>query len=312
MNIVDPQVGIDVSKLELMSSIDQAKPFALKNNLEGCMQLVSRLTAGAVVHIEATGGYERLVHRTLENNGFKVVLHNPLNTRRMAQAQGTRAKTDPVDAKALSRDGAKLPEGSLKPLELQRLADHSRAIDELQELVAGLKKRLSMPELDEQAAKMYQQAINDLKKTIEEAKKAFDKRIVSSSRYEHYKLAMSVPAVGVVTARVLVCELPEDFLQRTAAQIASYSGLAPIDNSSGKRTGKAHLARGNSRIKKALYMPAICAIRTQPWARELYAKLRAKGKQHQSAVVAVMRRILVRVLAVMKRGTTWQVEPQNS
>ena len=312
MNIVVPQTGIDVSKDELITSIDQGKPFILPNEVSGCQELVSRLPEGSIVHIEATGGYERLVCRMLREAGFKVVLHNPLKTRRMAQARGTRAKTDPVDARALSRDGAQLPEGSSKSVEAQGLTDFSRAIGEILDLIAGLKKRASVPELDESAAQLYKQAFEELKKAVHEAQKAFERRVRSSQAGRHYDLAMSVHAVGKLTAGVLVCELPADFLERTPGQISSYSGLAPVDNSSGKRVGKAHIGRGNSRLKKALYMPAICCIRTQTWARDLYARLRAKGRSHQSATVAVMRRLLLRVIAVLKRGTPWQDVPQKT
>jgi len=312
LNIVDPQIGIDVSKLELVSSIDQAKPFKLGNNTQGCLELASRLPKGSTIHIEATGGYERLLKRTLQEQGFKVVLHNPLKIRRMAQALGTRAKTDPIDAAVLSRDGAKLPQGSLKSLEIQNLTDRSRAICELQDMVAGLKQRMNMPELDEYARQTYQLAIQGLQSNIAQAEKDFAKAVRSSSRQEHYELAMSVPAIGKITTRVLICELPQDFLERTNAQISSFSGLAPIDDSSGKRIGRARLGRGNTRIKKALYMPAICAVRTQLWAKDLYARLRAKGKSHQTAIVAVMRRLLIRVLAVLRRGSPWQDEPTGA
>ena len=312
MNIVDPQVGIDVSKDELVTSLDQAKPFTLANTNEGCEQLAALLPKGAVVHVEATGGYERLVRRKLQEAGFKVVRHNPLKTRRMAQALGTRAKTDPVDAKVLCRFGAKLPEATSKSLETQQLADNSRAISTLQEIAAGLKKRMNLPEHDEYAKQLYKRQVQFIEAEIRQAEKDFQSRVKATSSAEHYKLAMSVPAIGKVTARVMICELPQDFQERSSAQIASYSGVAPIDDSSGKRTGKARLGRVNSRLKKALYMPAICAIKSQHWARDIYSRLRAKGKSHQTAIVAVMRRLLIRVLAVLKRGSPWKDEPQTT
>ncbi len=311
MNTIAPQVGIDVSLNELVVSLEQRTPFRIANTLEGCKQLVAKLPQGAVTHLEASGGYERLVHRTLRAAGFKVVLHNPLKARRMAQALGTRAKTDPVDAVVLSRDGAKLPECSTKCEFRQHLADHSRAIEVLKDVVADMKKRMRMPDLDEKAKNLYERSIKALQKQIKEEELEYHQRVKDSPAANEHRFIESVPALGKATARVLYCELPEDFRQRTPEQLSSYSGLAPIDNSSGKRQGRSRLGRGNSRIKKALYMPAVCAVRTQTWARDLYARLKAKGRAHQACIVAVMRRLLLRAIAVLQRGSIWLIEPQK-
>ena len=117
--------------------------------------------------------------------------------------------------------------------------------------------------------------------------------------------------MGPATARVLLCELPEDLPERTPAQICSYCALAPLDDSSGARRGPARLGQGNRRVKAALYMAAMCAVRTQRWAKELYARLRSKGRAHQQAICAVMRRLLLRAVAVLKRGSPWKDEPQR-
>lgn len=309
MEMISHQVGIDVAKNELVTSIQAGKAFALPNTVEGCQELVGCLPEGSVVHLEASGGYERLVRRMLEASGFKVVLHNPLKPRRLAQAQGIRAKTDFVDARVLSQSGALLPESPTKTLDRQALADHSRAIDTLKETIADYKKRMKGPELDPVARQIYAQSISVIQKQLEIAEKAFAERIKASGYALSFSWVCSVPALGPSTARICICEFPEDLMLRSTAQIASYAGLAPIDNQSGNRIGRAHLGHGNNRLKRAFYMPAICAVRTQQWAKELYARLRAKGRAHQSAIVAVMRRLLVRAVAVLKRGSPWQDEP---
>lgn len=309
MNIVTPQTGIDVAKDELVVSIQESKPFAIPNDEKHCLELASRLPKEGVVHLEASGGYERLVRRVLTEAGIKVLVHNPLKPRRLAQALGVKAKTDPVDAKVLSRSGALLPEGSVKSIIRQQLADHSRAIDTLRTQVGKFKKQMGMPELDSEAQKIYAGVIQDLEQRIQEAVKSFQARVKVSPLFTEYKLIQSIPSLGQTTARICVCEFPEDFALRSPGEIASYAGLAPIDASSGKHVGRARLGHGNSRLKAAFYMPALCAIRSQKWARELYARLKAKGRAHQSAIVAVMRRLLVRVVAVLKRGSAWEAEP---
>jgi hypothetical protein len=83
--------------------------------------------------------------------------------------------------------------------------------------------------------------------------------------------------------------MSEDFESRCAEHLSSCDGLAPIDDSSGLRQ-RAKLGRGNHRLKKAMRTPAIWSVQNQPWATELYARLRSKGRPHQSAIVAVMQR----------------------
>ena len=82
-----------------------------------------------------------------------------------------------------------------------------------------------------------------------------------------------------------------------------------MDRSSGKHNPPARLGRGNTHLKAALYMPAVTALRREEWAKNLYARLRQKGRTHDQAIVPIMRRLLTRVVVVLKRGTPWEDEP---
>lgn len=308
MSIVASQVGIDVASQELVTSIDEGKPFCTPNTQEGAEQIARSLPAGCTVHLESTGGYERIALRVLRNAGFDVRIHNPLRARRVAQGTGSGAKTDPIDAVMLSEKGKLLPLHEPKAAERRDLADFSRAIDTIKETIAGYKKRRGMPELDQAAKDAYDAVINVLQAQAKQLEKSFVKRVKNSPYNEQYKLAISVRCVGPVAARVCVCELPEDFKLKPTNHSTSYAGIAPIENSSGKRK-KAHIGRGNARLKGGIYMCAVTALRDEPWARTLYTRLIAQGRTHDQAIVPIMRRILVRVVCVLKRGSPWQAEP---
>jgi transposase len=310
MDIVTSRAGIDVAKATLAISIEGRKAFAIGNEEGPIKEALKQLPPGCEVHLESSGAYERLVKRLLVENGFTVHTQNPLKTKRLAQAIGAKAKTDAVDAVALAENAHLIPAGLQKSGERQGLCDLSRSMDAIQKTITELKLRSQMPELDSDAKALYEEAIQALRAKLKEAEKRFEERVKSSSYRRYYELCLSVPGVGKVTARTIVCELPEDFIERTGAQIATYAGLAPIDESSGTKHG-AKLSRGNHRLKKAFYMPALWCIRHQDWAKELYARLRTKGKSHQTAAVAVMRRLLVRVVATLQRGSAWQAEPPN-
>ena len=226
-------VGIDASHETLAVSIDQARPFCVSNGKEGILALARKLPLGCQVHLEASGGCERLARRTLQELGHEVRVHNPLKTKRMAQARGVRAKTDPSDAVQLSRSGSLIPSHKPKSVEREELCDYSRMIDAMKTTLAEYRKRIQTPEMDKAAMAACSKLCKSLLVQIKEMEIAFAKRIKNSSLAKLYELALSIPSIGPQTARIIVCELPEDFEERTHGQISSYAGLAPIDNASG-------------------------------------------------------------------------------
>lgn len=308
MSIVTSEVGIDVHKAKHFVSIDCGKPFEVENTQEALEQLVKELPHPCVVHVEASGGYERLLVRILREAGIDIRAHNALKAHRLSQAMGSAAKTDPVDSKALSARGKMLPICEPKTPERQALTDLSRALDSIRECIADLKKRRKMPEIDASAQAVYSDTIKALCAQLKAGRKQFEIQVKASSLAKLYEVANSLPGVGPETARTCLCELPENWKTASMEQLSAYAGLAPIDDASGQRTGKSHVGHGNKRLKGAFYMPALYAIKHLLWAQELYDGLRAKGRTHLQAIVAVMRRLFIRVVAVMKRGTPWVEE----
>ena len=308
MVIVASEVGIDVASAELVTSIDEGKPFASENTKEGAIQLAKVLPAGSTIHVESTGGYERTAVRVLREAGFKVDVHNPLNVLQLARGSGRRAKTDPLDARTLSRVGQQAPASQCRSQERQALTDLSRAIDTVKVTIGEYKKRRNMPGLDQAAVNVYSGVIDELEARAKDLEADFVKRVKDSPCWSDYKLVRSIDCVGPVTARVCICELPENVKTQPTPHAASYAGVAPIDRSSGKRK-KAYISHGNRRLKKGLYMAAVTSVRSDEGAKTLYARLRASGKTHEQAIVPVMHRLLRRVVCVLKRGSSWQDEP---
>jgi transposase len=299
------EVGIDVSKDFLDVCIDGGRPFRVPNTPEGCNALAERLPSGATVHLESSGGYERVPRRLLGAAGFQVRTHDPLKVRRMAQAKGQRGKTDALDARHLSGEGRSLTSQPEKSPEREALCDISRTIGELKATAAQLKTRAGLPALEDCARGALLRSADAIGLQVRILEKEYLGRVKASTLRQRHSLALTVPGVGPCLARVVSCELPESIEPFTDAQLTSYAGVAPIDDQSGKKKAPARIGRGNSRIKGALYMPALCCIRRQEWAKDLYARLRARGRVHQQAVVAVMRRLLLRILDVIRRGTPW-------
>jgi len=306
-------VGIDVSKARLevcLASEGGVRRLAFFNDGPGIRELVATCPPGCAVHLEATGGYERPVRRALQASGFDVRVHNPRRTRRFADLQGVSAKTDRLDAEVLSQAGALKAPARPKSAEQEELCDLSRHVQTLKGELAGHRKRAQCFGLTNAMLANLRRLDRALAKEIARLEAQYESVVRKSSRARDYELAQTVPCVGPGLARVLSAELPEDLANWNGRQIGSLAGVAPIDDESGEKARPSRVGgNANARLKAALYMPAMVAVQRQEWAKGLYARLRAKGKVHRQAIVAVMRRLLMKVLAVLRRGSAWSAEP---
>jgi len=306
---ISSEVGIDVSQDVLEVSIDGVKVFKAGNDESGAAQLVSILEPGSRVHLEATGGYERLVRHALLTAGFSVQLHNPRKVRRMADALGFTAKTDAQDAKALAAVGPLIKTKPAKSAVQEQLCDISRTIKSLTDEATRNKKRMQKPGMPKACIESLQSVNKAIAKQKLKLEKAYIALLSDSELKSRHQLATSVPGIGPTTARVLACELPANLNDYRPKQFASYAGMAPIDDSSGKRNGPRHIRKGNVHIKAAMYMPAVCAMAHCAWAKKLYSRLRSEGRTHDQAIIAIMRKMLVLAVAVIQRGTAFEAVP---
>lgn len=115
-------------------------------------------------------------------------------------------------------------------------------------------------------------------------------------------LLTTITGIGVQTAARLVAELGDPAAFRSAAALAAYVGVVPGTRESGKRRlTHARLApTGHARLRAALWMPTLVAVRTNPWLRAYYARLRARGKLPKVALIAALHKLLFAVYSVAK------------
>ena len=119
--------------------------------------------------------------------------------------------------------------------------------------------------------------------------------------HEVGKLLTTIDGIGPLTAACLIAELGDPARFRSAGAIASYVGVAPRLRQSGKKrffSGSPTIPFGNARLRKALWMVVLNAVRCNPWLRQYYERLRAAGKPGKVAVIAAMRKLLAAVWSV--------------
>jgi transposase len=306
---MDTIVGIDVSKDRLDVSVQPAGT-VLKygRDAAGIELLIGALAplAPQLVAVEATGGFETVVAASLAAAGLPVVVVNPAQVRAFAVALGKRAKTDPIDAAVIARFAAatRPPVRLLPDAATQALADLvTRRRQIIQMIVAEgqREKRASV-----RARKSILRLLKSLRSELSEIDGEIDESVRGSPIWrEKEDLLASVPGVGSTTARIMLAELPElGTLNRR--QIAALAGLAPFTRQSGKWRGKSFIGGGRASVRTALFMAAMSAMRWNPMLRTFHHRLRAANKPKMVALIAVARKLLTLLNAILRDNRKWQ------
>ena len=235
---------------------------------------------------------------------------NPAQVRAFAQALGKRAKTDLIDAAVIAHFAeATKPKLRQMPDEVTRLlADlvaRRRQIVEMIAAEAQRTRRMSDKRLTKSVARLRKA----LEKELSELDVLIDDQIRGSAVWvEKEDLLASVPGVGKTIARTLIAELPElGSLDRR--QIAALVGLAPWTRQSGQWRGKSFIGGGRKSVRSALFVGAMVAARYNPQLKHFRDKLVAAGKPKLIALVAVARKLITILNAILRDRRPWQPIP---
>ena len=302
-------VGIDVSKARLeVAILPSGEGFTLSNDRQGIAELVQRLRrlAPSRVVLEATGKLEQLAVSELAAAGLPVVVVNPGQVRHYAKARGKQAKSDPIDARLIAEFARDL-QPELRPLpdaETQALAALCQRRNQLLEMEQMERNRLSRaPRANQKSIKAM---LRFLRRQVEQVEKQIEHSIKNSPLWQAKReLLESMPAIGKVNSSTLLARLPE-LGQFTRQKICALVGVAPYDDDSGEWHGRRHIAGGRAGVRQVLYMATLSAVRCNPVLREYYQRLLARGVKEKSALIAVLRKMLTILNAMVRDNTPWR------
>lgn len=304
-------IGIDVSKDRLdVHGRPGGEAFAVARNGKGLEELVERLRelTPALVAVEATGGFETIVAAAIAGACIPLAVVNPAQVRHFAQAVGKRAKTDPIDAEVIARFAE-----AVKP-EPRALPDTAARL--LAELVGRRRQIIEMLVAERQREKRADAA--RVRKSLSRHIAALEKELPvidddintmvrgSPVWRDKENLLISFPGVGGILARTLLAELPE-LGQLHRREIASLVGVAPFTRQSGRWRGKSMIGGGRAAARSATFMAALSAIRCNPVMKAFYQHLLAAGKPKMVAMIAVARKILTILNAMLRDKKPWQI-----
>jgi len=304
-------VGIDVSKDRLDVHVHPSgEAFGVARNAEGLEALNARLIPLGpwAVAVEATGGFESVVAASLGGAGLPVIVVNPAQVRAFAKALGKRAKTDPIDAAVIARfvEATKPQIRPLPDADTQLLAELvARRRQIIQMIVAERQREKQMA--NRRLKKSVARLILALSKELNELDAGIDEAVRGSPAWrEKEDLLKSVPGVGPIVARTLIAEMPE-LGQLDRRQVASLAGLAPWTRQSGKWRGRSFTGGGRCTVRTAIFMAAMVARRCNPVLKTFYQRLIVAGKPKMVAIIAVARKLLTILNAIIRDKTPWQI-----
>ncbi|MEG3936531.1 transposase, partial [Microcoleus sp. T3_B1] len=304
-------LGIDISKKDfhvvLLKESGGTRLKKFTNNSAGFESLHSWLKQLGVeeVHacMEATSIYGEALAEFLYQAGYQVSIVNPARIKGFAKSELLRTKTDSVDAALIARFCAAVKPSFWTPTapEVKELQALLRRLDSLMEMFTAEQNRLETATAT--VASLTQEHLEYLKQ-----QQAQIKQLISDhfDRHPHLKqqrdLLTSIPGIGDVTASVFLAEIGRIEDYKNARQLAAHAGLTPCERSSGTSVrGKTRLScTGNVRLRKALYMPAVVAMRHNPLLKAMSERLLGRVQVKMQVIGALMRKLVHLAFGILK------------
>lgn len=297
--------GIDVSKDSLDCQIENVERIrSFRNRRVGFTSLVKWLKKHKVtlVVLEATGGYEREAFMFLWASQLPTSLVNPRQTSAFARSLGRKAKSDLLDAEMLMEYGVRMKPNPTEPL--------SESVAQLRQVLTRRNQLVKMLVAEKNHSKapntitITKRSSRELIKAIQQQVKTLDKAVESIISADiqlnaKAKKLQTLTGVGPVLITTLLADMPElGKLERN--QVSALVGVAPYDRDSGNFKGKRSISGGRVRVRCALYMATLAAIRHNPIIKEFYKRLLQNGKPRKVAIVACMRKFIIYINGVLK------------
>ena len=311
--------GIDVSaeKLDVAVEFDEARRSTdtFGNDASGHKKLCQWVTRGnraARVVIESTGIYSLDVALALHRTpGVSVMVANPRSLKDFARASMLRSKNDPIDAASTLEYAIRMPFVPWEPpsCEILEVRSISRRISALTIERTREKNRLHAMQATKESSRFV---VNDIEVNIRHLDRRIDgltseaQKVIQENpeAARLFRLLVSVKGIAVTSAVQILPELLVLPTGMSARQWVAHAGLDPMEYKSGSSVNRpARISKvGNKNLRRALYMPALVAIRREPNVRAFYEQLLSKGKKPLQALVAVMRKLLHAIFGMFKSG----------
>lgn len=303
--------GIDVGKRKLDTAVQGLEDLICTPNTEaGFSELIGWLRAREVgrVGLEATGGYERGIRTALEDAGFEVVVHQPLEIMYFGKMRRRRIKNDKEDARLIAAATAQVDAvKAAQDPRLRDLAERLTAYEQVTDQIVELKTFMESVSLKDIARLIEGQIRSLVRLKTRLAADILTRIRAQADLLSRFRLLLSLPGVGPIVAASLVIRMPE-LGSMSRGQAAALLGTAPYDRDSGQWKGKRFISGGRARPRKMMYLAALQARRCSPTFKAFSDRLLARGKPPKVTIVAVMRKLIEAANLILQRGQPWTAQ----
>jgi transposase len=303
-------VGLDIAKRKVDACIRSLRlRLSQPSTAEGQARMIAWLQAHQVTTaiIEASGGYECSWAAALREAGIAVRVLDPKRVRHFAKSAGRLAKNDPIDAEMIAWFGETFADAPSQPHDPDR-----------EELDGLLMARALLVKIATQignhaehapppvAAKAFAAVAASLAGQRAQLEAAIAAKLARTQRFaDQAEIIQSIPGLAGQAAAGVIAWLPElgCIGHKPAAALV---GAAPYDDDSGRRQGERHIKGGRAEIRELLYIVTLgCVTRHNPVLKAYYQRLRARGKAFKVALIACLRKLVVILNAMLRRGEKW-------
>jgi transposase len=310
-------LGIDVGKAEIIVALlvdDKCiGKESFVNNDKGFKSLTKWLKQKKVftlkVCMEATGNYSNNIAEFLYDNGHEVHVVNPVCIKSFAKSKLIRTKTDAVDALIIAQYAniTELIPYQPKSAAFKELKALHRYLDDLKGQCIQISNHLEHKEhVPKSVTSTWKKLLKDFKNEIKIIENSLDELFENNPELkQHRENLQTIPGIGKTTATSILAESPDLSSFKSPRQYAAYAGLVPKHRTSGSSIrGKARLSKlASSKLRKALYFPAVVAKNHNPILKAFSDKLKSKGKHNMVIIAAIMRKLLHLCFAIIKTNT---------
>lgn len=325
-------VGIDVSQADFhvcVSVIDSEQKVTIKgsrkfDNRPLGFEALSKWVVGHCKEslpikylMEATGVYHENLCHYLFNAGRAVTVLPPNLSKSYAKSLGVDTKTDKVDAKLLSRMGAERSLTLWQPFSasIMELRGFTRQHESLQYAKTQFSNQLHALESSykqhEDLKNNFKALIDLLSEQIANLQKAIKKILKEDEKLnQKWENVKSIPGIAELSFATIVAETNGFTLFYNERQLVSYAGYNVVENQSGKHKGKTKISKkGNTHIRRILYMPAFCAVNAEGSIfANLYNRIFDSSKIKMIAYTAVQKKLLTTIFHIWKKDETFDID----
>ena len=314
---MDAVLGIDIAKAKfqvaLLLADGKLRYKSCPNTLAGVQQLTEWLHRQQVTRVhaclEATGTYGDALAAWLHDAGHVVSVVNPAVMHGYARSQLARSKTDRIDAALIARFTATQQPPAWTPpaLEIRQLQALVRRLDALPGMRTQEANRLAAGVAVDAVRASIEAVLANLDAQIAHVQQLIRQHLDQHPGLRSQRdLLITIPGIGEATAAVLIAEL-FDKRYASARQAAAFAGLVPRHIESGSLRGRSRLSKvGPGRLRKALYVPAVTALRWNPTIRAVRARLHAAGQPTMVIIGAAMRKLIPLAYGVLKTRRAYE------